>query len=144
MKQCFSFVLLLSATLISITVACKNGGPALSSYESDSHHAGRSCIKCHNQVTVCGTVYDSTQKSVVQEVLIKFSTTRDSSGIIRSELEVDKNGNFYSDRKITFEGLFPLVVHTDGTGVHGMQSAVKTGDCNSCHIKGNRIWINRR
>ncbi|RJP61788.1 MAG: hypothetical protein C4539_19260 [Ignavibacteriales bacterium] len=140
MKTVFLFVAI--SGLILLNLSCKVDGPKTSSYNSSSHKEGKSCIGCHYQAEVFGTVYNSDQRETVSNVIIKFSTASDSSGVIMSSLEADKNGNFYTTEKIKYKGLYTLVQRSDGTNTLYMQTPVESGDCNKCHEEGNRIWIN--
>lgn len=127
--------------LILLNISCKVDGPKSSTYNSSSHRAGKSCNGCHTQAEVFGTIYDSTQTNAVSNVIVKFSTASDSSGLIKSSLEVDKSGSFYTTEKIAYKGLYALVQYPDGSHTQFMNIPIDSGDCNGCHNEGNRIWI---
>lgn len=127
--------------LLFLLHGCEEHGPELSSFYAKTHKSGTSCMKCHSDVQVCGTVYDSTQTRTVSDVIVKLSTTKDTTGLLKAMFEVDKSGNFYTIYKTEFAGLYPSVEYPDGGKAQYMQSSINTGDCNSCHIQGNRIWI---
>lgn len=136
-----SFFYIIAIVVIIFNVACEKESIKTSSYSSSSHNAGKSCNSCHSEVKVCGTVYDTTQTKTVSNVIIKFSTTNNSNGTIKATIEVDNSGNFYTENNIEFSGLYPFVEYTNGSKTQYMQSPITSGDCNSCHKEGNRIWI---
>jgi len=118
----------------------------ISSFNSnESHNMGENCMNCHKKggdgegiFTIAGTVYDAAQTSTFPNATVKIYTGSNASGSLVANLEVDKNGNFYTTKSIDFGNkLYALVEGNNGPKY--MQSGISSGACNSCHDSGFRI-----
>jgi hypothetical protein len=135
------FIAVVIFAFIILNPACKKYKPEISNFDAETHNAGNSCIECHNEVQICGTVYNKTKSITKSHVIVKLLTASNKTGIVKATIKVDKSGNFYSIDKTDFKALYPVVEYSDGTGTRYMQSSINSGDCNNCHQEGNRIWI---
>jgi hypothetical protein len=138
--------------LFSGFISCENdefeNETEISSYNSsESHNAGQNCMDCHNPggsgesaFIIAGTVYDSTITSVYPNSTIKLYTSPNGTGTLKTTVQVDKYGNFYTTEYVDFEyGLYPSAEGELTTKY--MSSAITTGQCNSCHgVSTDRIW----
>jgi hypothetical protein len=125
------------------------GGSKTSAYGgTESHDAGQACMGCHaggsdNEFwwTVAGTVYkpDGISTNPGCTVLLTSGASPDS-GVVAT-LPVDARGNFYTTVPAAFgNGLRAWVRGTSGV-VRGMGSTVSQGNCNDCHVAGQRITV---
>ncbi len=141
-KQILSLIAVAIYALISFQACDKEGNETkISMYNgTKSHYAGDNCMTCHKSggegegwFTIAGTVYtDTTGTNILPNATIKLFTGPDGSGEVRTTIEVDALGNFYTTQNIDFSGgLFPSV-STD-SGVKYMSTSVTTGACSSCH-----------
>ena len=146
-----SAILLTTVTFLSI-VACNkenNNRTNISKhYQSRSHHQGRNCMSCHRSggegegwFTAAGTLYDSLQSSAYPNATVKLYTGPNASGTLKSTIEVDNLGNFYTTEAIDFgTGLYASVEGSNLT--MNMPSSITTGQCNSCHgVTTGKIWV---
>ena len=131
-------------------ISCENGEneTLISSYNStESHNAGQNCMSCHRSggsgdgwFTVAGTVYDSAQTSTYPNATVRLYTQANGAGTVKAVVQVDGYGNFYTTEPVDFEG--GLYTSAEGSSdIKYMNSAITTGDCNSCHgVSTDRIW----
>lgn len=126
---------------IILNISCKKYGPEISNFDKETHNAGNSCMECHKKVLICGTVYNTSNKSNPSNIIVKLLTSPDKTGIVKTTLEVDKSGNFYTTSKTIFKGLYPVVEYSNGTQSQYMKSSINSGDCNLCHQENEKIYI---
>lgn len=152
-KSIFYIGLLLIITIISIS--CKKeeseeNEVKISQYnKDDSHNTGQNCMNCHTSggsgegwFRVAGSVYNSSKENSYPNATIKIYSEPNETGTLVKTIEVDGNGNFYTTENIDFSsGLFTTVTTPDGN-TKSMNSAISTGECNSCHGNStDNIWI---
>jgi hypothetical protein len=146
MKKSLAFFSLILSLLL--LYSCENEGDdageasgLTSSFNgSGSHNAGKNCLSCH-QFTVAGTVYSKDLASVYPGATVKVTSQVNGGGTLLGTLEVDKKGNFYTGKSISFgSGAYVSVTGTTGTIKH-MGPAITSGACNSCHGSStSKVW----
>ena len=119
--------------------------------ETKSHHQGEDCTGCHKsggsageyQWVVCGTVYQNDSVTPNPNGVINFWTGPLGTGNLVASLEVDGNGNFFTNAAILpAGGCYPQVKSTGGN-IRNMLTLNVTGSCNYCHnSKATRIRAN--
>lgn len=118
----------------------------VSSQDEESHNEGQNCMTCHhdskNEASekwwyVAGTLYeDNAGNNEAKEGLVQLWTGPLATGTLLCSLPLDKEGNFYTQKIIDFQGgYFPIVIYKNDT--FPMPEKV-TGNflnesCNSCH-----------
>ncbi|MES0489465.1 MAG: hypothetical protein ABUK01_05690 [Leptospirales bacterium] len=116
-----------------------NNDPLESSANSSSHNAGENCRSCHSSgsklLTLAGTVYttaSSGTKAGGQGLTVKIK--KNSKTLFT--LDVDKSGNFYTDRDVNFS------VQASVSNGNAMSANISKGGCNKsgCHTSGSRIY----
>jgi hypothetical protein len=114
----------------------------------ESHNEGQNCMQCHKDggegegcFVVAGTVYDSLQVNTISTGKVDFYTEPNGLGQKIKTVEIDSKGNFFTTDMFDLQGLYPVVTGPTGNKKY-MGSALTTGQCNSCHTSGNRIWVN--
>lgn len=114
--------------------------------ESESHNMGQNCMKCHNDNSndasfgrwwnVAGTAYDDTKTPVNGLGSVELWTGPSRTGQLLYKLQVDKKGNFYTNKIIDFKGgFYPVLINADGSfnPDNAMTQKTNIGSCNSCH-----------
>ncbi|MBC8214883.1 MAG: hypothetical protein H8E71_09645 [Candidatus Marinimicrobia bacterium] len=104
--------------------------------DDESHKTGQNCMDCHTvdgsgegQFSIAGTIYHEDQITPYENVTVKLYSQADIVEII---LEVDANGNFYTNEIVDWgDGLFPSVLGE--TEEQKMIQSVNNGACNECH-----------
>ncbi|MDZ7604568.1 MAG: hypothetical protein U5K79_03050 [Cyclobacteriaceae bacterium] len=114
---------------------------------TESHKAGEACMNCHKSggsgegiFVVGGTIYNSGKTAVYPNATIRLYTGPNATGSLKSMIEVDGKGNFYTTESTDFgTGLYVAVEGNSGT--NHMISMITNGNCNQCHdATSNRIW----
>lgn len=114
---------------------------------SRSHNTGKNCMSCHASggegkgwFNVAGSVYDSTDASVIPNATVRLFTGPKGSGTLKYTVQVDGKGNFYTTDPIDFtQGLYPSV--QGATTTKYMSSTLVNGQCNNCHgVSTGKIW----
>jgi hypothetical protein len=106
--------------------------------EDGHHYEGMACLTCHNGATapaftLGGTVYADPEGTTELDGL--NVSLIDAAGA-RVDLVSGLNGNFYSTDAITF----PVTAYVSACpDVVPMPILLTLGDCNSCHVAGDRI-----
>lgn len=108
--------------------------------ETESHNAGQNCMSCHKSgsngegwFNVAGTVYNPAKTAVYPNATIKLYTGANGTGTLVQTIEADGKGNFYTSASVNFgSGLYTTVTNSSGV-VSKMNSAITSGQCNSCH-----------
>ena len=104
-------------------------------------------MNCHVQggdgegwFVLAGTVYDSLKTSTLPNSTVKLYSGPNGTGNLVATIEVDGLGNFYTTNSINFgSGLYTSA--TGNTTTKHMNTAITTGNCNSCHGGSvDRIW----
>jgi hypothetical protein len=124
--------------------------------DSESHYLGRNCMECHKSggqaVTffdtqqiwnIGGSIFNSDGITPNSNGTLYLYTKANGQGVLKYVIEVDANGNFYTNQIIDFrEALFPYIRSALGTSAY-MSTSLTTGACNSCHgVTTARITIN--
>ena len=116
--------------------------------DDESHNEGQNCMQCHKDggegegcFIVAGTVYDSLQVNTISSGTVDFYTEPNGMGQKIKTVEIDGKGNFFTTDMFNLQGLYPVVTGPTGNKKY-MGSSLTTGQCNSCHTVGNRIWVN--
>jgi len=104
------------------------------------HVAGGSGI--YNWV-VAGSVYQADQTTPSPNGVIYFWSETGGTGELFATLQVDANGNFFTNSSILPGlGAYPQMQGISGA-VKTMPILAFTGNCNSCHgVNEAPIWIN--
>jgi hypothetical protein len=90
-------------------------------------------MTCHTGDVVAGTVYDLGLENIAADATLYLYTGADGTGDLVETIEVDANGNFYTNQSIEFgEGLYP-VIESAGGEKNYMPISTLNGACNSCH-----------
>src|SRR5690606_12960377 len=100
--------------------------------QNGHHNSGRSCFQnCHNHgFTLAGTLYtNATGNSAFGGATISITDAANQS----FDLVVNSNGNFFTNRQITFPVL--VIASACPTAVR-MDASSANGDCNACHVGG--------
>ena len=110
---------------------------------SASMNPGQACLGCHVANgsasglvwTVAGTLYDSLSgANAIGGATIQIT---DAKGKVL-DLVTDSIGNFYTSTAVTF----PVTARASGCPNDAtMPITASSGDCNSCHVAGNRIHL---
>lgn len=115
---------------------------------NESHNKGQDCMQCHKDggdgegcFIVAGTVYDSLQVNTISSGTVDFYTEPNGMGQKIKTVEIDGKGNFFTTDIFNLQGLYPVVTGPTGSKKY-MGSPLTSGQCNSCHTAGNRIWVN--
>jgi hypothetical protein len=119
--------------------------------ETKSHHTGDDCSGCHRSGgsaseypwVLCGTVYQTDSVSPNPNGVINLWTGPLGTGNLVATLEVDGNGNFFTNTSILpAAGCYPQVKSSSGNR-QNMLTLCAAGNCNSCHSsKSTRIRVN--
>jgi cytochrome c553 len=130
----------------------KNGRE--SSASGGSHNVGQDCMSCHNQhgneaITeggwwnIAGSVFSDDGDAPFSNAKIELWSKPDREGTLYYTLEVDQNGNFYTEKIVKYNGsCFPVVVNLETGDYESMSSAYRSGGCNSCHgVSTDRIYV---
>jgi hypothetical protein len=103
---------------------------------ADSHtdeRRGDNCIACHTGDVVAGTVYDLGLENIAADGTIYLYNGANGAGDLVGTIEVDGNGNFFTNQPVEFgEGLYPVIESAGGERKY-MPSSTLSGACNSCH-----------
>jgi hypothetical protein len=123
---------------------CKNATNTI----ADGHHnPGLDCMagNCHGPAsqdptaprwTVAGTLYEKlpTGPKILPYATI---TITDATGV-KLDLVSSLNGNFYSDRTLTY----PITVYaSECPALQPMTEQVQNGSCNACHLNGSKQGV---
>jgi len=117
---------------------------------TSSHKNGTVCMDCHNstatvtyQWVVAGSVYKADHTTAAPNGVIYFWTNANGTGDIISTLEIDANGNFFTNVSILPGlGAYPQLRGFSGD-IKNMPVLATTGNCNSCHgVSDDPIWVN--
>jgi len=140
----FFFIVLTLIYLGAFTIiSCeKEGGneTKISSNNSNqSHNNGQNCMTCHTSggsgegwFTAAGSVYN-TNGTIANGGKVYLYTEPNGAGGLVETIEIDKKGNFYTTKEISFTaGVYPKVESSSGD-VKFMGTKLNTGSCNSCH-----------
>ena len=132
------------ASLAHFTIACEKeegeNETKISSYQSDeSHHTGENCMECHRSggsgegwFTIAGTVYGNDKTTPYPGATVRLYTGQGGSGTLKTTVEVDQKGNFYTTEGIDFgTGLYTRVEGASTTAE--MVTPLTTGQCSQCH-----------
>lgn len=137
----FAFLLF----ILSILIACSHyselqKNPKESSADEKSHQSGENCMSCHNNANneaseywwnIAGTVYHKNGNKQ-NGVTVELWEKPNRGGKLLKMLVSDKEGNFYTNQIIDFNGgCYPSI--KIGTSELNMQQAFTGGSCNSCH-----------
>ena len=94
---------------------------------------GDNCMICHTGDVVAGTVYDLGLENISPDATVYLYSGPNGTGDIVETIEVDSNGNFYTNQPMEFgEGLYPVIESAGGERNY-MPSSTLNGACNSCH-----------
>ncbi len=150
MKKTLGCFLVLLLLLASCSKEKGGGGSKSSSYNNtDSHNTGTACMSCHSNGsdngfwwTVAGTVYRPGETDLNPNGTVYLFKASDPTGTPVLTLPVDAKGNFYTTGAVDFSiGLIASVKSNSGV-IEKMTSVITSGNCNSCHISGKRIFVN--
>lgn len=112
------------------TIPCKD--PVAPVPNLGHHNPGKSCFQnCHNHgFTLAGTLYtNATGNTAFGGATI---TVTDAANVT-FDLVTNVNGNFYTNRAITFP---VLVVASSCPSAVRMVASSPNGNCNACHVGG--------
>lgn len=144
------FLFLLSVVLF--VFACERGEneTKISSYGgTKSHNNGQNCMSCHKSggkgegwFTAAGSIYKKDFASPSPNCTILLYTAPGGAGSLKTVIESDALGNFYTTEKIDFsQGLYPAVKNSSDS-IRYMGTYTTTGQCNSCHgVSNDKIWV---
>jgi len=109
----------------------------ISEHRDTSSHTderrGDNCMTCHTGDVVAGTVYDLGLENISPNATLYLYTGANGTGDLVETIEVDGNGNFYTNQSVAFgEGLYPVIESAGGERNY-MPSSTLNGACNSCH-----------
>ncbi len=94
---------------------------------------GENCMTCHTGDVVAGTVYDLGLENIAADATVYLYTGANGTGDLVETVEVDGNGNFYTNQPVEFsDGLYPVIESAGGERNY-MPSSTLNGACNSCH-----------
>lgn len=110
--------------------------------EDESHNEGENCSSCHNVNgheavreggwwTVSGTVFGDDDK-VQSNAVVELWEKPNQQGKLIKRLEVDEEGNFYTNQILNFMGGCYPAIKLDNK-VKVMPIPYTGGSCNSCH-----------
>lgn len=152
-----TFFFLLTVTIILILTGCskkENPPPDTDVYSVNggktSHNNGSICMTCHAsggtsiyKWVVAGSVYKADQTTFSPNGIIYFWSEPNGTGELVATLEVDANGNFFTNVSILPGlGAYPQMRGISGD-IRTMPILATTGNCNSCHgVDEDPIWIN--
>jgi Fe-S cluster biogenesis protein NfuA len=118
--------------------------------ETKSHHQGADCSGCHKSGgsaseyiwVACGTVYKNDSVTPNPNGVINFWTGQMGTGNLIATLEVDGNGNFFTNSAILpGAGCYPQARSASGN-LQNMLILNVSGSCNLCHSSNsNRIRV---
>ena len=114
-----------------------------------SHKNGQICLTCHVtggsavNFVIAGSVFKADSVTPSSNGILYFWTQQGGTGLLVATLEVDANGNFFTNSSILPAlGAFPQMRGISGA-VKNMPILALTGNCNSCHgVNEAPIWIN--
>ncbi len=139
----FSFSLFINSCKKNKDKNCKIYN--VSSSSKSSHNNGQNCIDCHTYggkgegcFNVAGSMFNSSDKTPMVSGYISLYTEANGKGILKSKINVDQSGNFYSSDIGEVSGLYASITGPKGE-VRYMSQPLKTGACTSCH--GNSTAI---
>lgn len=111
----------------------------------ESHNFGQNCMTCHNQGgneavreggwwNIAGSVMNDETGRPLTDGFVELWSGPDRSGTLYYTLEIDANGNFYSEKIIGYNGkCYPAVVNRLTGESESMDDPFYSGGCNQCH-----------
>ncbi len=152
MQNKFSFLIIITSLTFTIQSCNKNKTSISKSNSNESHNLGQNCMVCHTgkseagkktgAFTVAGSVYDLLQTNANPNATINLYTEPGGAGTLKSTIEVDTKGNFYTTASIDFgAGLYPSI--KGSTSTFHMGSPITSGQCSSCHgVTTGKVYVN--
>lgn len=150
------YLLLCTSVIALLWTGCskKENPPSTAVYSvnggTTSHKNGQICMSCHVEGgtaeykwVVAGSVFKADKSTPSPNGILYFWSEAGGTGDLVATLQVDANGNFFTNSSILpGKGAYPQMRGISGA-VKTMPILAKTGNCNSCHgVNEAPIWIN--
>ena len=119
----------------SVTITCVD---PITTSDDGHHYQGNACLGCHNgttavEFTAAGTLYAD---AVGAMPLSGFTVSIVDANKAQIDAVSATNGNFYTSSPITYPATAFVSACPD---IVPMPIQLTLGDCNSCHVDGDRI-----